>query len=992
MPNRIKKFAANLLLGDEVKRLNEATQLMANAYLRGPFELPPEVLISQLKEYDSTLLWDLVMQLGYDQIGGAYTGYLNDSAERTRAIKESQRLWKYDVLAQWIIWTWTNFGFGENLEVIPMDERAQDIWDDFWYADENQIILSDDEIQALSEDGNVNGEIFFVYYISQLNGKVQVSVIDPLEISEIIVDKTNPYKKLLYKRQYENAAGQMQTLYYIDIAALNDPVKADEFIEDASLTGGDTIQGIQDKLAHKVKEGNTFVCVQHVPFNRKSRKMLRGWPLLTAGASWIRESNKFEEHRATLAAAVAMIVNKIKVDAGSRGVKDIRSAIASTLSANNSIEGNPPSVGGTMVHNKAMDVERMPLTTGGSDSKFDRDGIGRMAALGGGLLAPYVGLGDYSRLATACYSEDTELLTEYGWMKWTDWSTGIKIATYNHEFKRLDYMHPTKLHIYNYCGKMISIKGKGIDALVTPNHRMLVLNENNAGREWGKKEFEVIEAEYLPSRFAIPVTAKVDRPDIDIFVLPGHSWDTGIGTRIIENKEIKMDDWLQFLGLWISVGSLYKPQKRPNYSIEITQSINSTENDKIRDLLKRLSFSFSESKGHFETTRWRCNNKSLYTWLLENCGKGSANKRLPSMAFSLSVRQSQILLNSLWDGDGHAEYYEHFRGFYSTTSEKLADDIQALIINSGEWGCKSLARGEHDHKLFVKIAPEWVVFRNEYKKRSLTKKKNISEVDYCGKVWCFEAPPNKMFITRRNGRPIIAGNTSMETPMLRSFSRYQRFWAAQFRKMVWVVLRSDELWGNQHEYETYEADVSTDRLVEVDLTATSEAISRMLKDGLQPYIDNYVIAPEAANPILAAIWQIALQALNVENAAELTDEDHFVMAEPEDKTVDNNPDKKADNMDDTEPVEGCGGRGSSYSRKRKGKRKTGKTSGHMRETIDPETNKFIPAITSFPQEKPEEDVIDASDVETAIANWNANKPPEYQGMLQAQEITKRETP
>jgi hypothetical protein len=354
---------------------------------------------------------------------------------------------------------------------------------------------------------------------------------------------------------------------------------------------------------------------------------------LTAGAPWIRESNKFEEHRATIAATVAMIVNKVKVDAGSRGVKDIRSAIASTLSATNAIEGNPPQVGGTAVFNKAADLERMPLNTGGGDSKFDRDGLGRMAALGGGLLAPYVGLGDYSRLATS---------------------------------------------------------------------------------------------------------------------------------------------------------------------------------------------------------------------------------------------------------------------------------------------------------------------------------------------------------------------TQMETPMLRGFSRYQRFWAAQFRKMVWVVLRSDEIWGNKHQYETHEADVSTDRLVEVDLTATSEAISRMLKDGLQPYVDNYVIAPEAANKILAAIWRIALQALNVEEAAELTDEDHFVMAEPEDEPVDNTPDKTADNMDDTEPVEACGGGGSSYSRKRKGKRKT-KSAGSLKEAVDPEANKFLPAITSIIPPEPEKDEIDASDVQAAIANWNANNPPELQGILQATEVAKKET-
>lgn len=640
-PNRIKQFAANLLLGDEVKRLTEAANLMKNAYLRGPFELPPEMLISQLKEYDSTLLWDMVMQMGYEQIGGAYTGYMNDAAERVRAVKESRRLWTYDVLAQWMIWTWTNFGFGENIEVTPLDESAIDVWDDFWYADENQTFLADDEIQSLSEELTVDGELFFVYYISTLNGKVTLRIIDPLEIADPITLKTDKYTKVLYKRQYTNARGAMETLYYPDISILNsdDPVNYDEFFADANLSGGDILT--DRNYAPKAKAG-TIAIVQHVPFNRKSRKMLRGWPLLTAGAGWIRESNKFEQHRATLAAAVAMIVNKIKVDGGSRAVKDIRSQIASTLSAANAIEGNPPPVGGTMVANKAMDMDRMPLTTGGSDSKFDRDGIGRMAALGGGLLAPWVGLGDYARLADA--------------------------------------------------------------------------------------------------------------------------------------------------------------------------------------------------------------------------------------------RQ-------------------------------------------------------------------------------------------------------------------------METPMYREFSRYQNFWAAQFRRMVWVVLRSDELWGNKKSYSTYEAEVSTDRLVETDLESVSKSVGTMLKDGLQPYVDNGTISQETALQILAAIWRIALQALGVEEAVDLTSEDAFKSAVPVDNTNTKPVNQKDMGSDeDTEPTEYTANVGSGVgrlqmSRKRKGKRKAGYTQAikKLQEIIDPETKKFTPAVTEFiPDNFPENSTdITGEDVQASINHWNATKPPEYQGILQAAE-TKRE--
>ena len=77
---------------------------------------------------------------------------------------------------------------------------------------------------------------------------------------------------------------------------------------------------------------------------------------------------------------------------------------------------------------------------------------------------------------------------------------------------------------------MVSIQGRTTDALVTPNHKMLMLNENNVSRECAKTEFEVIGAGSLPSRFALPASARVeDRPDIPEFVLPGHSWECGMG-------------------------------------------------------------------------------------------------------------------------------------------------------------------------------------------------------------------------------------------------------------------------------------------------------------------------------------------------------------------------------------------------------------------------------------------------------------------------------
>jgi hypothetical protein len=101
MPTLRERFT-DLLLGDERRKLQQSAQLLYDAYLEGPFHLPPDQLMAQLKEQDSALLYDLVQQLYWEQLGTPGYGQ-NLVAERSRAIDESRRLWKYNPLAQWTI-------------------------------------------------------------------------------------------------------------------------------------------------------------------------------------------------------------------------------------------------------------------------------------------------------------------------------------------------------------------------------------------------------------------------------------------------------------------------------------------------------------------------------------------------------------------------------------------------------------------------------------------------------------------------------------------------------------------------------------------------------------------------------------------------------------------------------------------------------------------------------------------------------------------------
>lgn len=389
----LKERAANFLLGDERRKLQQSAQLLYSAYLEGPFHLPPDQLVAQLKEQDSALLYDLVQSIYWEQLGTP--GYAQDlTAERNRAIDESRRLWKYNPLAQWMIEIHTNYGFGENIEIQPEDEAAAEVWEEFWTAERNQAVLAADRIaDKLSNWLLVDGDRFLAFFASTVDGEATVRRINTKQIVEIVTDPDDDSKPLFYKRQWTTKKGETRTWYYPDWEAF---FEGD--LERAELPPGAVRADEQNR--------GTAVCVLDISFNNKDEDSLFGWPLLGAGSPWIRAQKRFMEDRLAVSAAKAMYVRKAKVSGGSRAVDNVIANLRSTLSATQSTETNPPAVAGsTLVENQAVDTTDLPMTTGASDAKIDHEAFAWMALLSGRIFPHWAGMGDAYRLATATAME-----------------------------------------------------------------------------------------------------------------------------------------------------------------------------------------------------------------------------------------------------------------------------------------------------------------------------------------------------------------------------------------------------------------------------------------------------------------------------------------------------------------------------------------------------------------------------------------------------------
>lgn len=401
----IRNRIGRALLGEEIDRVERAFGLLREAYVDGPYRLPPDELVRQLSEYDSAILQDLVTQLNYDVIGGL-SGALDHDAERTRSVEEARLLYRYDVLTEWAVHTWTNYGFGENVEIRPVDEAAQKTWKEFWTADRNGRVLAADELHELSETVLVDGELFLAFYASTLDGEATVRPIDTKEIAEIVTDPDDGKAKLFYKRQWVDDKGTQKTMYYPDWRAFFDgTLDRQQAGEDGGL-GKTLAERVLPRGADRADQQNgaTTVIMLHIAHNRK--RGVRGWPITATAAPWSRTHKRFREDRASVAAALAMYVQKIKVKGGSRAVDAVRARLQSALTSTEYVDNNPPAApGSTWIENDAAELQRLSMGSGASDAKIDGESLFLMACLGLGLFPHYAGAGDAYRLATATAME-----------------------------------------------------------------------------------------------------------------------------------------------------------------------------------------------------------------------------------------------------------------------------------------------------------------------------------------------------------------------------------------------------------------------------------------------------------------------------------------------------------------------------------------------------------------------------------------------------------
>lgn len=361
-----------------------------------------------------------------------------------------------------------------------------------------------------------------------------------------------------------------------------------------------------------------------------------------------------------------------------------------------------------------------------------------------------------------CLTLDHEVLTLDGWKLISNITYSDYIATLKEG--KLDYIKPTKIMLYlEFEGRMYHIKDQSIDLVVTGNHRMWVSKFCGIEQAWMPYGF--VRADKLYGKV---VRYKKDSiwPDKKYqFYLPSVPNFNGDGE--LPQKQVDMDDWLMFFGIWYSKD--WTTDKEFN-KIKIT-----VQNQKVKRVfcgaLNRLNYMCSSSRKKVII----CDHQ-LYRYM-KSLSRVAQYRELPDWVFKLGVGQARLLIRAMLLGDGESSDATDESRVYYTASRKLVDQFQQLCLHAGWAGTVSvhIPMGTITEVNGRTIVSDSDIFKVNVTNRLLNPMVN----NWCEKgqgvyeeykeyeekityekcpVFCLQVP-SEVFYVRRNGKAVWTGNS-----------------------------------------------------------------------------------------------------------------------------------------------------------------------------------------------------------------------------------------
>ena len=363
-----------------------------------------------------------------------------------------------------------------------------------------------------------------------------------------------------------------------------------------------------------------------------------------------------------------------------------------------------------------------------------------------------------------CYDADTEVLTDDGWKPWPQVDGSETFGTVNPETGHLEYQRSSEHFVGDYDGEMYRVCSEQVDLLVTPNHRMWVKAHDTQANRRGEEPYRVrLAREIAGGRFAYQKTAIWTGQESGEVEIPGTKRvytrvdRDGAAVRPYVGRSFPLEEFARFLGHWLAEGSLN------GHQICLAQN-RDRRLDAMAENIRAMglpAYLVATGPGAVRTQ-----NVALRDSLAE-CGHRAHEKRVPRYVHAWGPRILRAFLEAYADGDGSRRRDCNHTAIY-TTSRAMADDLQILAIKAG-WSANVRVDDRTGHERVLPTGQRFRDHRPCYVV-SLVKTRTHPVVNhmggvkgdrwerYQGKVYCVKVPNGLLFV-RRNGKPVISGNT-----------------------------------------------------------------------------------------------------------------------------------------------------------------------------------------------------------------------------------------
>lgn len=422
------------------------------------------------------------------------------------------------------------------------------------------------------------------------------------------------------------------------------------------------------------------------------------------------------------------------------------------------------------------------------------------------ILKPYAHLIDMIGMGNhECFNEETECLTDQGWVPFRDITKKSNVASYRIDDGGIEFSKPLQVHKYLHDGELATIRNQHVDLAVTLNHRMLikpsrfsVKTNKDGSRKRRPGEGGVVKTNqkwravksFNGKIKSGPCRATYELAEMDIpNLLPGYRHDMRQdGWRLTEAESLpKSDIIIPCAGVIDSRADLTELEIRlaawvitdgclgKKGAVHIYQRVSKAH--MVRDLLKAAGAEWSERvrEPRSDTVCGRkLKNKPENSVVFHVHGEWRKrlkeivpNKdRLPHWVWECSKDQFDKFLSSYIDGDGSRHHSSPDTSLMVYGRRHLMDDLQATCAIHGYRSTLSEYR-----------PGSWRLNVNPRQMTSI-RPSCIGREQYQGMVYCVTTV-NDTVVVRRRGKVAVTGNSAVEKyhavdPMMMVIDELQR--------------------------------------------------------------------------------------------------------------------------------------------------------------------------------------------------------------------------